>query len=511
MSIQDLNKVYLGFVASMPDPNGKILVYCPEFMPHNHSNFEAGAADTEIIRTMEDGRKVKDKIHTTNCLTAIYRGQRTNVSRPDIYIGETVKVFNTGEGDEYRWDCLGHDDWIRENEHYRVSCADKKITIKDLNDENTYFLEIDTYDGSKHIKMQTSNSDGEAHIYKMEIDTETCTVIITDEMNNRILMETDRPRIIMHNTDGTLVDINRTHIFLHAYKNWITMYGDKEELGHPYIKLINEFFTELILDREDIYVHATRDLFLQGDRSTTIKTPLLHIQAKAEDFGGMQDCEGTAYPEDKGIVKIDTDEMGVDCLETLVLKCKTMGLESIMTKLLGKILAENVWVRQLYTNIEPDKPIAGFIMPDIDKEVAQEAIEPDAEAAHQRSYDGIHIGWPAGSDREYDRTYSKEEEGMEFLMSELKERFDSVKGILANNESFEPVVTPANTQSAASYASNKTALHQLMDEMDRIIDKIRVEHDPSFAYVDRPVIDTSLDEGEMTHIQGVTAKTDPGI
>lgn len=210
--------VFIGIAAEDKIYNSRLLkIYLPELL----SMFQGELKDltSEEVITITDPKTQKKetiKLDTSNTIVAEYLGLFTNrVTPPDIRKGEQVIVFRYSDNDIFYWLPLGRDDYLRTLEHMRLFICDTQERIKELTDDNMYYIEMDSL-YSKTITIRTSKSDGEKFRYIIQIDAEKNQVLISDDDDNYIILQSDIPRIKLHNKNNSYVDINQDDIFIHA-------------------------------------------------------------------------------------------------------------------------------------------------------------------------------------------------------------------------------------------------------------------------------------------------------
>lgn len=219
MDHESLWKRYRGISAEKlddSDKEGTLKILCPELTPFASGNLKH--KEEEVIFKAEDvwGTKQHAKSTMKNTIEAIYIGGNNCLSIPDVDVGEQLIVHQYGESDVYYWSIERRDEKLRLREHYRISCADSPTRIKVLDDDNTYFIEINTKQGEKGITLSTSKSDGEAFKYLVKIDSENSKFSANDDVGNQILLDSKNTRILMENKDKTKVDLDKTNLFLLA-------------------------------------------------------------------------------------------------------------------------------------------------------------------------------------------------------------------------------------------------------------------------------------------------------
>lgn len=275
-------KLYVGIVAEDKEYNSKELkVYVQEILPFmtNIGDYteQQNVKLTDILQDKELEKTVKN----TNIIITEYFDLFTNrQGPPDMRKGEQVFIMRYADTDKYYWYPMGRDDNLRRLERFRLAVSDNKEIQKELNDDNTYFIEMDTLHG-KHILLSTSKSDGEKYRYFIRVDSITNSVKIFDDSGNEIILESDVPRIRAKNRDGTFID----------------------------------------LFKKDFIGAAPRDMVLKADRQMLIN------------------AESLKFVVDKAIVAL-AQEYGIE-VENLSLNGGTIGLNGAV-KLIGSLLSSPI-------------------------------------------------------------------------------------------------------------------------------------------------------------------------
>jgi len=210
---------YIGIArTAIENNNDRILeVYVPELLPFKTGIMKKNDKPEQKVITLmsPDNVPVIGKVQLTDTIQCEYMGLSTNNDVPDIHVGEQVVVLNVAGTEKFYWVPLGRDDNLRRVEHYRISIADEQKTVKELNDDNTYFFEMDTRK-YKRVIISTSKSDGEKFRYKIEIDAKANTVIIQDDDGNFFKLDSNIPMLIMQDKPGCKVQICDKNINIFA-------------------------------------------------------------------------------------------------------------------------------------------------------------------------------------------------------------------------------------------------------------------------------------------------------
>lgn len=153
------------------------------------------------------GNAYKVKIETSNAMIAQWLPFGSNrITPPNIRRGERVLLWQYSEEDKYYWSTLGLDDHLRRLETVIHAVSDTKDeSTKKLTPENSYYFEVDTH--NKLVTLATAKSDNEPFKYTIQINAKDGKVVITDDINNYILLNSQNKQILLENTDGSKVNI----------------------------------------------------------------------------------------------------------------------------------------------------------------------------------------------------------------------------------------------------------------------------------------------------------------
>jgi len=221
--------VYIGIAVEDKVYDTRLLkVYISELAPYITGEIKDLTGKEKISIFNNDKKENEDvEIDSTNIVIAEYFGLHTNrVFPPDIRKGEQVLVIKFSDIDKFFWLSLGRDDRLRRREVFRLAISDDDRIDKDLDEDNTYFIEMDTL-FNKRIRLITSKSDGEKYRYSIVIDALNNYVSIYDDDDNYIILESDIPRIKLKNKSKSVIDINDEDIFI-ACKRDISMHAGRQ-------------------------------------------------------------------------------------------------------------------------------------------------------------------------------------------------------------------------------------------------------------------------------------------
>lgn len=269
-------QVYIGIMSESTETKNQrwFNIYVPELSPTHFKDLNPKKL-TEIFtyRNLYSNTEEKTTIDVKHTIYAEYFGVMSSHSVPTMYKGMQVLVLNLYHSDKWYWVPLERDDDLKMFEHVRISANNSDYSNKQLpklkkgenfdledvqsrhnaiDDDNTYFLEIDTK-YKKHILLHTSSSDGEPYRYGFEIDTTAHTIRMWDEAVN----PTDRGGKINTAVNEILIESKQVN---------------PADRGYGRISVRNAAGTSLVLDDVDMNIVVPRNLRIDvlGNVTTTV-------------------------------------------------------------------------------------------------------------------------------------------------------------------------------------------------------------------------------------------------
>jgi hypothetical protein len=229
--------VMIGIVVEdKPLDSRRVKVYLREFTPFAGGEIKDNTRTETYTVANEKGEAVSGNVKTSNTIVADYFGLATNSTfPPDVVKGEQVYVFKYGDEDKYYWMSAGRDDNLRKTEIVRWTASNSEASNKELSEDNTYFVEIDTKVG-KRIRMHTSKSSGESFGYDIVIDAQAGFVKIADDSGNSIELESAKKRVSLRNPSGSVINLEDKNITLIAPDNIVLKAGKQLVINAPKIE-----------------------------------------------------------------------------------------------------------------------------------------------------------------------------------------------------------------------------------------------------------------------------------
>lgn len=136
---------------------------------------------------------------------------------PDVRRGEHVILYRFADTDEYWWNTLQNDNTLRRLETVIYSFNNLKVENIEDTADTSYWLEVSTH--KKLIHVHTSKNDGEPFAYDIQINAKEGKLVITDDANNFIVIDSKDSLIRAENAFGTFIEINKNSINMSASVN----------------------------------------------------------------------------------------------------------------------------------------------------------------------------------------------------------------------------------------------------------------------------------------------------
>lgn len=218
----------MGIVAENKALDSDIVEVSPvEELPFLDGEITDDAQEITVSNVNKDGRSSSNTAYITNTIPAkwlpIAGGNR--VTPPDVRRGAVVMLYQMADEKKYYWTTLTNDLKLRKLETVLYAFSATQDEAADVNGDNYYYLEISTH--TKSITFHTSKADGEPFSYDVQINTKDGRILITDDVNNYILLDSKQKQVRMENTDGCFFEILGKDCNLNIVNDWnITVGGN---------------------------------------------------------------------------------------------------------------------------------------------------------------------------------------------------------------------------------------------------------------------------------------------
>ena len=248
-------QLYWGYAVEPTTTPGQRMfyVYCPDLFPTQHGDLSLDmSGDTATLVNVDTGEKLSAAVKQTKTLHCELLLLTSDQRAPVIAKGQQGFVLNYAHSDRWFFIPFDRDDCLKTFSNLKLQVPDIATIHKSneekpgdtesrhqgLTDDNCYLLELDTK-YRKRIRMKTAGSDAERFILNVEMDAEAQTIEL---WTNQLYNEKHRNTI--------KIEANRDH----------------NEAGNTgRITLENSSGAQIILDEQDIYLKAPRDIhFITG-------------------------------------------------------------------------------------------------------------------------------------------------------------------------------------------------------------------------------------------------------
>lgn len=196
-------------------PNYALQVTLTEALPYSHGEVNS-INKTQKVNTKDSNNKsLNAEIKIGSSIKAMWLQREPNrVTAPNMRRGERVLIWRLGQSDKYYWEPYAADNHLRKLETVIWLFSATQKENEELDISNCYMLEVNTH--SKRVRLQTSKSNGEAFEYIINLDTQEGKFTLTDNVNNRIQLDSSQDRITLSNKVGSFFNMKGTEITMNA-------------------------------------------------------------------------------------------------------------------------------------------------------------------------------------------------------------------------------------------------------------------------------------------------------
>lgn len=252
-------KKSLGRAAENYDPTQtkkdgfKLRITPIEDLPFMDGELASNPTTDTLTSVNAAGETQETKVILDNAVTATWMpfGGSNRTTPPDVRRGERLILWRYADRPVYHWCTTGLDDHLRKLETvvYAYS-ATQDENQTELNDQNTYFLEISTHTG--RVTYSSSQANGEFTRHQMQFDPMSGKFVLADAHGQSVSIDSTRAFIELVNHDGTRYTLTGPVAEIYAPDS-INMTGDKA---------INLTTKALGVNAETVVINATRSFAL---------------------------------------------------------------------------------------------------------------------------------------------------------------------------------------------------------------------------------------------------------
>lgn len=187
--VSQYRRKFIGYVARNKDLNSDIIeVVDPENFSFLHGEATDNVTEVKGGGTNSKGQTYESLLKTTSSIQAKWQpGNNSNrITPPDVRRGDRVQIYQFSDSDNYYWETLGNEFKKLETVTYVFSgTTDESATSP--NPDNSYYFEVSTHRGV--VTLSTSNKNGEANKFLIQVDGRNGRVLIESDNGNHILMD----------------------------------------------------------------------------------------------------------------------------------------------------------------------------------------------------------------------------------------------------------------------------------------------------------------------------------
>lgn len=228
-TVSKLRFYSIGLVAANKALNSKEIEVCPvEELPMLDGELSDATQLHQASGVNASGQDYSSQVKMANSIKAMWLPfcDAQRLTAPDVRRGETVVIYQIADADRFYWTTLKNDNKLRKLETVVWAFSGTKKEGDDLTPETSYFFEVSTH--KKLITLHTSQADGEAYGYDIQINPKESKIVIIDTAGNKLFLNTPEQQWHVENSAGAFVDITKKVITISAAdkiemdtKDWI--------------------------------------------------------------------------------------------------------------------------------------------------------------------------------------------------------------------------------------------------------------------------------------------------
>ena len=185
-----------------------------ENVPHLDGELNDQWEEVTAQGTDAERKPYDSNVKFTKTLNAVWlpMHQSNRMTAPDVRRGEKVLIYQFGNSQNFFWDTLDNYTKVRRLEAAVYGyCATKEENVE-MNADNTYVQGVST--AEKIITLiSTTKKNEEKYKYQIFIDTKNYHIVIRDDYENRIVLQTEKELIRLETKDcKTLLQLDKGRI-----------------------------------------------------------------------------------------------------------------------------------------------------------------------------------------------------------------------------------------------------------------------------------------------------------
>lgn len=264
-----------------------------EVVPTDQQPFTKGDLVADVTEVKADvtngmGDQYSASTLASKAITADWIGDSGNrVTPPNVRRGDEVRLYRNSDSDQYFWEAVNNDPSRRrlEKAKWQYSATNDEST-KELNDTNSYTIEVDAETGA--ITVRTSVANGEAAPIAVQLNGKKGFVAI--EVGEGNFIE------ITHGKDGKVRLYNNRGSYIEMDGGGCTQHADERQL-----------FTTKNHITEAKSIARKADTETANVKNYTVNATTISLNATNMSVGTGMSVSGTSWTQNSGSMTFDSE------------------------------------------------------------------------------------------------------------------------------------------------------------------------------------------------------------
>ena len=266
-----------------------IKIIINQLMPALEGSVSASDISLTVETTNDFNIKESSNVKVANYITASWMAHDYQKYPPTVRVGEQVRVYQFGDTDKYFWESMGRNSELRKNDVLRFEVSDKTNLNETLNNDNTYFFELNTKE--KTVILATSTSDKEKAKYILKMDGKKGALNITDDHGNYITIDSDGADSVVTaaNAAGSASVLTGKNVRLNAPGTLVLKAGDQIVFDTPIL-------TCTTANKGSVTKLNAGSLSIECSNFATVNAPVIGFNGEVVVGGLLKSSTGVVAP-----------------------------------------------------------------------------------------------------------------------------------------------------------------------------------------------------------------------
>lgn len=247
----------------IPSNGNKLLVTPIQQTPLMAGELSSQVTTSNATVLDSTGATVQTTLKSGSAVEAMWWPHDTRVmDAPMIRRGETVELYRYADSNKWYWREMGMDTGKRRGDRYRIGISANANNDRGANGtlDDNYVLDINGPGGM--VSLTTSESNGEAAGYALNVDTCNGRILLGDNIGNNFSLDTKNQILTVVNSAGTQMQINLRNMTLLGQE---TITVEFQDMINTILNTINTTVGQTLAQTAGQSITLTApDIFLQG-------------------------------------------------------------------------------------------------------------------------------------------------------------------------------------------------------------------------------------------------------